>query len=207
MNIKIPLLPISALLFYLLILILWIVRIIPDYTAILQFLEGLYNSYGLLGLFIASFLEGVVYLGLYFPGSVIIALSVILSNGSFLELLIISLIVALALTLTSIINYLLGKSISKKKVKENKKFSKGIIFSIIHPNVLAFYFFNLGIKKNGFWKVLFVPLLMIPYGLLIGYLIYSVKPLVERAIESPILMISIILIWFIIAFIFDNRKD
>lgn len=108
---QIPKLPFSALLFYGGLVALRKLGYIPGPTNILTMLENLYLVYGLAGLFIASFLEGIVYFGLYFPGSFVVILAVILSNGTFLSLLHISLIVAGALTLTSMINYTLGRRI------------------------------------------------------------------------------------------------
>jgi len=209
---KIPKLPLSALIFYVSILILWKLGFIPSPNNSLTFLENLYNSYGLLGLFIASFLEGIVYLGLYFPGSFIIALAVILSNGSFVSLLLISLVVAFALTITAVINYYLGKKIISNKLnkdlffQEKKVLSKGLFISMLHPNALAFYFFNSGIKKKNFMKILFVPVIMIPYGLAIGYFLYFIKEPLKGAIESPYVMITALFIWILLAFIIGHRN-
>jgi len=63
---RIPLLPLSALVFYITVFILWNINILPPPTEIIMFLENLYTTYGLFGLFIASFLEGVVYLDFIF---------------------------------------------------------------------------------------------------------------------------------------------
>ncbi|MFA6136059.1 MAG: hypothetical protein WC705_01755 [Candidatus Paceibacterota bacterium] len=210
---RIPKLPLSALIFYLVVLLFWKLGIIPSPANALTFLEGLYESYGLVGLFIASFLEGVVYLGLYFPGSFIVALTVILSNGSFLSLLSISLVVACALTITSLINYLIGKSLTKNKPNSssltvNKQIvSKGLVASMLHPNSLAFYFLNLGIKKENLLKIVFVPIFMTLYGLALGYLLYSVKEPLKRAADSPYALITLIFIWIIIAFIVESRRN
>lgn len=208
---EIPRLPLSALIFYIFLLVLWTVNIIPEPKGILEFLESLYNSYGFIGLFIASFLEGIVYLGLYFPGSFIIALSVLLSDGKFISLLTISLIVALALTLTSIINYILGKYVFYKefrhKTEHKKVASKGLFFSILHPNLLAFYYFNSGIEKQSPLRIALVPILMIPYGLLFAYFLYLLKGAFRKAIEIPYVMLVLILIWIILAFIFEHRRQ
>lgn len=208
---KIPKLPLSALIFYVSVIILWKAGYIPSPRGILLFLEGLYTSYGLPGLFIASFLEGIVYFGLYFPGSFIVALAVILSDGTFKSLLPISLVVATALTITSIINYTLGRKIlsnelDKKVLKEKKQVvSKSLIVSMLHPNILAFYFFNSGMKKQNFLKVLLVPVIMIPYGLGLAYLFYSIKGPLRTALETPYLMVSIIVFWILLAFLLENR--
>ncbi|MEK6933272.1 MAG: hypothetical protein AABW75_00160 [Nanoarchaeota archaeon] len=209
---KIPKFPLSALIFYLSILILWKFGLIPSPSNILIFLENLYESYGLVGLFIASFLEGIVYFGLYFPGSFIVALAVILSDGSFVSLLSISLVVAFALTITALINYSFGKKIIANRLdkelflKEKKVLSKGLFISMLHPNALAFYFFNSGIKGQNFLKILFVPLIMIPYGLVLGYFLYYIKEPLKRAIESPYIMVTIILVWILLVFIIETRK-
>lgn len=208
---EIPKLPLTALIFYLIVFSLWTIGIIPPPTEIVFILEDLYKNYGAIGLFTSAFLEGVVYLGLYFPGSFIIALSVILSDGTFPSLLSISVIVALALTITSFINYFLGRHISLKHTEETasklpKKASKGLILSMIHPNSLAFYFFDSGLMKRGLWKIIFVPIIMIPYGLALAYLFSTFREATRRSIESPYLMISLILIWFVLAFWFAHKR-
>jgi len=209
---RIPKLPLSALIFYVGVVILWKFGYIPSPSNILLFLENLYISYGFTGLFIASFLEGIVYFGLYFPGSFVVALAVILSDGTFKSLFLISLIVAIALTITSLINYVLGRKILANKLNkelstESKSvFSKGFFASFLHPNALAFYFFNSGIKKRNFLKILLVPLIMTPYGLALGYLFYSIKEPLRMAIESPYIMISFILLWILLVFLLENRN-
>lgn len=208
---KIPKFPLSALIFYVSMVILWKLNYIPSPSNIFLFLENLYLSYGLKGLFIASFLEGIVYFGLYFPGSFIVALAVILSDGTLKSLLLISIVVATALTTTSLINYLLGKKIlsnrlNKELICEEKKILfKGLFASMLHPNALAFYFFNSGIKKQKFLKILLVPLVMIPYGLILGYVIYMIKEPLRTAIENPYIMISAIIFWIIITFLLDGK--
>ena len=204
---KIPLLPVSALIFYLLIVLFWNLGIIPSPLEILNFLENLYEKFGLTGLFIASFLEGIVYLGLYFPGSFIIVFAVILSNGMIKSFLEISLVVAFALTLASIFNYVFGKySIKKyKKDKSEEIASRGLFLSMLHPNSLAFYFFNAGIKNLNLVKIIFVPIVMIPYGFAIAVLIYSLKEFFKKTVESPLILTTIILLWLLVAFMLNVK--
>ena len=206
---NLPILPTTALIFYLFVILLWNINLIPPPTEIVNFLEGLYNEYGLLGLFIAAFLEGIVYLGLYFPGSLVIALAVFFSNGSFVSLLNISIVVTIALTITAFINYFLGKHISFKennKISEHKESNKGLFASMIHPNILAFYFFNEGIEKRGLWKIVFIPLGMIPYGLFLAYFLYIFSDFARQRFESPLFLFSLIVIWLVIAFILDHKR-
>lgn len=204
----IPLVPLSALVFHIVVSILWMSGIIPPPTVIVDLLRGIYEQYGNLGLVIASFLEGIVYLGLYFPGSFIIALAVFFSDGKFISLFTISILVAITLTITSSINYFFGRYITFRKevVTDNKRFSKGLLFSILHPNLLAFYFFNEGVHKNNPAKILFVPLLMIPYGLLFAYTLHIFSGPIKSQLDNPYLIGAIIFVWVIISFFIERKK-
>ena len=124
---EIPKLPLSALIFYLSVLMLWRLGFIPSPTEIFNLLEDLYQIYGLPGLAAASFLEGIVYLGLYFPGSFVVALAVFLTDGSFGAFLLLSTLVAFVLTITSTINYILGRFILADNRQTKTKNSKKIL--------------------------------------------------------------------------------
>lgn len=205
----IPKLPLTALLFYITAFILWNLNIIPPPTEIVLFLEKLYNNYGFIGLFIATFVESIVYLGLYIPGSFIVALAVFLSDGSFISLLTISIIVAFTLTLTAIINYWLGRHIMFKKEKKlimQKKVSRGLAISMLHPNLLAFYFFNEGLEKKNPWRFIYVPFFMIPYGLFFAYMLSIFSTIAKQKLESPLFLFSLIVLWLCVAFIFEHKR-
>src|SRR3989344_6323912 len=211
MKFKIPLLPLSAIVFYFLAVIFVQIGIFPQPDEAIKILENLYTSYGLIGLFVAAFFEGLVYVGLYFAGSFIILFVVLFSDGKLISFLSISVVVALALSLVSLVNYVLGRYIISKNLREKKelekerKISSGLVLSALHPNSLAFYFFNLGIRKKSPWKVVFIPFIMIPYGFLLAYLFYQVKPILTENADAPYFLLTALVIWFIFAFIMKNR--
>lgn len=205
----IPKLPLTALGFYFIAFILWNSNLIPPPSEIVTILKSLYNNYGLAGLFIATMLEGIVYLGLYFPGSFIIALAVFFSDGKFTSLATISLVVAFTLTITAIINYWLGRHISFKENEEiikHKKVTKGLFASMLHPNLLAFYFFKEGLERGNLWKAFFIPIIMFPYGLLFAYFLYAFSTAAKQRLESPLFLFSLIMIWLVVAFIFEHKR-
>lgn len=207
----IPLIPATALVFCLLCALLWNFRLIPNPKEILNLLEDLYLKYGYFGLIIATFLESTVYLGLYFPGSVIIALAVFLSDGRFLSLFIISVLVGLTLTITATINYFLGRCVGKKSASSQSRrktsvISKGLFASMLHPNLLAFYFFNAGIENQNFKKIFIVPFFMIPYGLLIGFLLSALSGSLRQGLESPTFIVTAVFLWFVASFTFEYRR-
>ncbi len=205
---EIPKLPLTALVFYLFIVLLWNLQVIPSPSEIIIFLESLYIEYGKLGLFIAAFLEGIVYLGLYFPGSFIIALVIFVSEGSFNSILSIAFIVTLAWTITCIIDYLLGRLIpfKRKVVSNSKKLSKGFIFSFFHQNILAFYFFNEGIEKKNPWKLLIVFPIMFIWVFFLTSVFSLLRNSLRQAVESQFTLLALILIWILVAFIFERRR-
>ena len=210
---KIPILPLSALIFYIATVILWKLQVIPSPGEILQILKDLYDSYGYFGLVLAAFLESIVYLGLYFPGSFIIALAVFFSDGTFNTLFIISVLTAATLTFTAIINYLLGRFVARRKffekdefIRESKMFSKGLVLSMLHPNLLAFYFFNAGLENHSFKKIAFIPLFMIPYGYVFAFGLYKFSEPAKAQLESPTFLFAFILLWLAVAFVREYRK-
>jgi membrane protein YqaA with SNARE-associated domain len=211
---KIPKLPLTALIFYLVVLFLWNHKFIASPSELVLSLEKLYESFGYLGLIIATFLEGTVYLGLYIPGSFIIALAVFFSDGTFISLTKITLIVAITLTMNSFVNYWLGRYlISRKHVEANKSSmetkiaKKGILFAMLHPNFLAFYFFKEGLDRKSPARIYYVPVAMIPYGLFIAYVLYLFSDFARAKLESPTFILSVIIIWLIASLAIEHKKE
>ncbi len=206
--------PLAALIFYIATYILWNAHLIPPPSQVLLFLEDLYRAYGLFGVFIASFLEGLVYLGLYFPGSTIIAVSVFLtSTWGFWSLFYLVLIVAAALTVASILNYWFGRYLVYKHMKKQKRkhesdarITKGLLVSILHPNLLSFYTFNAGLEKQKFKKMLYIPVLMVPYGLVFAYFLVALSKPIKDNLDNPWFFLSLILLWMGVAFILEQNS-
>lgn len=210
---KIPLLPLSALIFYVLLVLLWNTKTIPPPNEFIRILEKLYQQFGYVGLILATFLEGTAYVCLYFPGAFIIALTVFFSDRSLVSLVIISLIVSVTLTITAFVNYLLGRyfssriNLNKKDISGNKKnLSTGLFVSMLHPNFLAFYFFNSGLKKKNFRQIFYVPLFMFPYGIIIAFVLSIFSDTVKQGLENSPTLFAILVIWFIAAFWKKNKK-
>lgn len=204
-------LPLSALGFYIFLLFLMYLEIIPSLVDILLFLRTVYDTFGLPGLFVGSFLEGIAYLGLYFPGSLIIIVAAAFSDGTFFSFVKISFVVTLAISLASIINYYFGKYSVLNKflkpslvVKEKKKaLNHNFLMTFFHPNLLAFYVYTLGARKESILRLLFIPPIMFVWGILLAWFFYTVRDSVLNLAEKPFTMIILLLSWFIVAFILN----
>lgn len=212
-------LPLSALAFYLFILLLMYVGFIPSLVEILSFLRGVYDNYGIMGLFIGSFLEGIVYLGLYFPGSLIIIVAAAFSNGTFLDFVLISGTVTLAISLASVINYYFGKySILNRFLKPSKVNRKTRSFlnhnffaTFLHPNLLGFYVYTLGAKRDSPLILLLIPPIMFVWGIFLAWTFYTLREYIVNLAENPFAMITLLSLWFLIAFVLNRigkmRRD
>ncbi len=193
---SIPWLPVSAICFYLAAIALWQVGALPSPQGIIEVLERFYARYGLTLLFISAFLEGLVYVGMYFSGGFLIFLGVLFSDGSFSSLLSISVVVALALTLVNLVNYWMGRWFSDETESES---TWGLFLSLLHPNALAFYWFNMGLRGRPIRRILYIPVLIIPYGLGHAYLIKSLEEPFRRSSETLYLFLAALLIWLVIS--------
>ena len=78
---------------------------------------------------------------------------------------------------------------------------------MLHPSTLSFYFFHAGIGRQSPWKILFVPLVMVPYGLTLALILYSFRSSLQKAVESPFIMITAIFIWLVLAIFIQQRKN
>lgn len=207
-------LPLCVMIFYLTLLLLIYLNIIPSFSQIYFFLEQLYLDFDLIGLFIASFLEGIAFIGLYFPGSLIIILAVLFSTGTIIEFITIAFVVSFALTLSSILNYIFGRynilnTFLKPKIssiEQKTHFKKGFFLSFLHPNALGFYFYTLGAQRKSIREIVLVPFVMFAYGFILAVLIYSIKEFVEEQVENPYVMIVAISFWILIA-LFLNMSN
>jgi membrane protein DedA with SNARE-associated domain len=185
--------------------------IIPSLIEILSFLRSVYDTFGLPGLFVGSFLEGIAYLGLYFPGSLIIIVAAAFSNGTLFDFMKISFVITVAISLASIVNYYFGKySVLNKFLKpslvakeKKKALNHNFIMTFFHPNLLAFYVYTMGARKESIWKLLLIPPIMFIWGILLAWFFYTVRDSVLDLAEKPFTMIILLLSWFFIAFLLN----
>jgi len=177
----------------------------------IAFLESLYRTFGLPGLFLSSLLEGIAYFGLYFPGSVVVILAVITSDGTLSSFLAISAVVTCALTLSSCISYRLGSvKMIQKRLKANSNYDKDSIFWFIfnhwHPNGLGLAYFKRGFNKEPLFPYLSVTfMIMFFYGLFCCYLIYSLKEYAEA--DQTMVIFTILGIWLLVELYFKNKPQ
>lgn len=133
-------------------------------------IERWFTVYGLSVLFIFAFFEAFFIIGMYFPGSLAIALAVYTLGKTTIDLFYIGVVAFIAFIIANIGNYFLGKYgyyklllvIGKKDIIENmqktmlKHGTKTFYITGFFPNFFAITSVCAGISKLNFLKTVYV---------------------------------------------------
>ena len=202
-----PFIPVSAIIVYTLVL-LWIYFcILPDPTIISEYIRNLNSSFIFLILFLIILLESIIYLGFYLPGQFIAVLVVIGYAAKIQDIVLLSVVSILAVTLWAIINYSLWYFISKKSIKKQEKIDyKNLLFSMIHINTIALYIFDQW-QKRAPKKIIFLTgLFNFPYYLLIIWITYLLKNEILSVSENSFILYAILFLWLWIS-LYQNKRS
>lgn len=159
--IRILSIPLLFLCIYLSLLLLGHFIDIPNQETLLIKAEEFVLTYGLLFIFIASLIEGMLLVGNYVPGGSVIFLGVITSVGNIPRAILVVTIVCIAFFISYTVNYLLGKygwytlltrwgfqsSIDSMQKKLSRHVFTAIISSYWMPNIAALCSTAAGIMK------------------------------------------------------------
>lgn len=86
------------------------IGILPESTTMVTWINSAYSSHGLVIVFLAAMLEGLFFLSLYFPGSLLILLGPATSGHDSVAFLQIYFSGLLGLSISYVIDYLIGRS-------------------------------------------------------------------------------------------------
>ena len=180
-NISFFVLLTTLLFFYLLTNLLIYFEIIPNKSFLVDKIKEIYFNYGSFNnIFKSTLIEGFLFFGLYYPGSALLVFIVFTAVYTLQDVLLITFLVISALTINSFFHYFIGynstylKNLMKKK--ENKKGRKIEDFLFfLHPTILAFKCFNLGLKKKSLREIFFVLFIVYWYGFFLAYTIMFLR--------------------------------
>ena len=166
----------SLLFFYIMTNILIYFGIIPDKSFLVEKIKEIYLVYGSLIIFLSTLFEGFLFFGLYYPGSALLIFIIFTATYTLQDVLLLTFLVISALSINSFFHYFIGykstylKNImNKKRNRKGKKIEDFLFF--LHPTILAYKCFNLGIRKRSIREVLFVLFVVYWYGF---FLIYTI---------------------------------
>jgi membrane-associated protein len=191
-----PLFPFISLAIYLVIWSLMSLGILPDISTLFDFAGSLdpLTLLGLMGIIIA--LESIMYIGFYLPGQFIAVILVVATARSWVDILALTLISIVAVTLSAWVNYTLG---SLFRTRDDTRVTpidwKKLLLSMIHINTLALALFEAGKNHAPPRIIALVGLLNLPYYLLLIALTYTFQDAVMELWENPYYLLIALLIW------------
>ena len=167
--------------------ILWKALDLPTETEMVQIVSLWLSTYGFYLVFVGSLVEALLFIGIYFPGSIVIFLSVALAPD--VKTAIVTVIyVSLGMLLGYLVNYLLGKygwyklflklgmknGIERAQVKMQTNDIRYVFYTFWNPGLAAFTSTAAGILKVAYkrFAILSVSAVLF-WNIFWGVLVYS----------------------------------
>jgi membrane-associated protein len=187
--------PFFSLAIYLTILGLISLGILPDISSLFVLSAGLdiWTLLALMGLVI--FLESIIYLGFYLPGQFIAVILVISSVEKWQDIIPLTLVSIIAVTLSALVNYTLGSLWRDKNQSMTQVDYRKLILSMIHINTLALALFEAGKMRYPKWIIWIVGILNLPYYLLMIAVVYQFQDAARELGENPYYLLIALILW------------
>ena len=181
------------------------IGILPDISSLFVLSATLdpWTLLGLMGLII--FLESIIYLGFYLPGQFIAVILVISSVRSIGDIVPLTLVSILAVTLSAWVNYFIGSLFRKENQTIESIDYKKLLLSMIHINTLALALFEAGKRRYPKWIIAIVGILNLPYYLIMIGLVYYFQDATRELGENPYYLLAALLLWCGYAFLKRKR--
>jgi membrane protein DedA with SNARE-associated domain len=106
---KIIAFPLGLLAFFVVLYAIWILLDLPPEETILRTARDLFERYGVVIVLVSAFLEGLLLIGWYFPGTLVIILGLILAGADLLRLAQVGVLAATGLFAAYVVNFLIGR--------------------------------------------------------------------------------------------------
>ena len=212
-------LPIVIIFIAISLILIWKVLNLPSEEVLISLTEEYFKKYGLLTVFIASVIEGMLLVGWYLPGSLVIFLGVIFSHGDPLQAFKSVIVTIFGLGSAYTFNYFIGKygwyklfknlglanSLSKAEHTYQKYHNISIYFSYWQPNLASLISSAAGILKAPLISFLvhswIASILWLSFWGLLTFLFGKV------ILDFLVPIFFLVLIFWIIYIIYKNKKD
>ncbi len=214
--------PFSICILLLIFILIYRLFSLPSPQELVVIIVDWFNEYGFKLLFIAAFLEGIFIFGMYFPGSLVIALSIYTFGNSGTNLVIIGSISFFAFLIANICNFFLGKYgyykllllLGKKDViikMQQTMLKRGnwtFFLTGFFPNFIAITSVCAGISRLSFGKLLLLQstalLFWVTIWTIIGAIVITEIDLQDN--NQSVYLLLVIFLWGIFLSIKENYK-
>lgn len=214
---KVARFPLLGLVVLLSLYVAWVLFDLPPREETIAIITEYFARYGFWVVLIGSFLEALLLIGWYFPGSLIIFLAVILAPTPW-DAVIAVVLVTIGLYSGYIVNFFLGKygwyrlllmfgireSLQEAQEKLSKYGIRAIFLSYWNPGLASFTATAAGVLQYNFFRFLIFSLIAVSvWNIFWGTLVYSLG---ERALDTILtwpFIIFTIFVWIGVRYV-DN---
>jgi len=183
---------------------------IPSPECLARYLEGYFETYGLPLVAITSFLENLVVVNIYFPGSMLVLAAMALTAGNPTRAVLTYLAIVLPAIISQHVNFLLGRSSRGRRPTADREYREGperlagmrnwlVFFSTLwHPqlaSVTCFAFGSSGISYRAFARYLYISGLA--WSIFWGLLIYHVGNVLRPTQNLIPLLYVYLILWLL----------
>ena len=201
--------------------ILWKLFSLPEPDEIFNFILNLFNTYGLIIVGLAAFIEGLVLVNIYFPGSAVILIGVVAKKDDPVGAMQVVIVTIIAFLLAAIVNYALGyfglytlirklgggEWLKKAEGWYERSGHRAILTSFIHPNLGAFISVACGNARFPFTKfMLYAVVGALLWNTLWGVVVYNFANIMASAATQGWSVAALLLIWTMVAFVKGWRQ-
>lgn len=208
---KVLAIPLSLVIVYVSMIVVWKFFHLPSPAESTELIQKYFLVYGLWIVLIASFIEGVLLVGQYFPGGLVIFLGVISARGDLIRVVEVVATVSISFFFAYYINYIIGKygwyklfskfGLSESIQNAKEKLSKHALFAILSnywdPNVSSIIATAAGILEIPISKFLFYSFCgIVVWNTFWGILVYYIGEAILS--NQDIVFFSIIFVWSVV---------
>jgi len=195
--------------------------LIPSSDQIFSWILGQFESHGLLLVGVAAFIEGLVLVNFYFPGSAVIVLGVASAKGDPARATELVTVVIAAFFVAAQVNYYGGLFGVRRLVlrlggkrwieRAEKWYARAggylVAASYLHPNLGAFVAVACGNARFSWRKFLIISAISITaWNSMWGVLTYSSGRVIREAATNPYLLLTAFLVWTLVSFCWGFLK-
>lgn len=217
---KIAGIPIIFLVVFILFVFVWRLLNLPSDDELFKMIRSSFSEYGYTIMFVSAIVEGFIFAGLYYPGSFVIFLGVILAENIF-QFGFMVLVVASGLMISYTINFMLGKygwhkllvafgfkdSINNAQKRLTKHGLLGIFISYWMPNIASLTATAAGIMHYSFRKFLLYSIISVLFwNIFWGFVVYTFGEVALNIVGIPFIIV-IVFGWIILNLISSRKKD
>lgn len=207
---------------FIVLMIIWRVFNLPSPEETFEIMINWFHKYGYTIVLFAAFLEGLVLINLYLPGSAVVLVAVVAARENLTEVCMLITLASFAFWITAQINYGIGRlglhwiiiKFGGRSWLEraNKWYAKYGAFVIVptffHPNLGGFVSVACGVGKYSLRKFMVISLLSVAgWNAVWGVLVYNASDVAEKAATTPWLLFAFLFTWSLAAFVIGFIKS